>query len=230
MTGRVLPLTMNGSTGWVRNRVWALSRVAGVASTCPGSALVMTRAARLTVSPMTVTVARCGEPMAPANTWPRLSPARTWIGQASCTLRCTMWREARSSRPWSSSAVVGNPATRMTLPPSSARSVARKVMPSVSAQSCAAHTRECSASAVAWCPSSASSRSMPVNRTNDTPTVRCSDSGSPADSTARNAVGNETGHVDPVVPALVQGGPFGVRTAPAQQVPRAERLTDRPRR
>ncbi len=54
MTGFAFPLTMNGSRGCVSKTVSDSSSTPVVATTSPGDALAMTRAARFTVSPITV--------------------------------------------------------------------------------------------------------------------------------------------------------------------------------
>ncbi len=53
-TAAFLPLAMNGSTGLEANSMSAASSTAVAASTSPGAARAITRAARLTVSPITV--------------------------------------------------------------------------------------------------------------------------------------------------------------------------------
>ena len=55
-TGFAFPLTMNGSRGVVSNCVRDPFSTTSVASTCPGCAFAITRAARFTASPMTVYV------------------------------------------------------------------------------------------------------------------------------------------------------------------------------
>ena len=73
---RALPFTMNGSSSSVSNVDGERSSTRAVASTCPGSAFAITRAARFTASPITVYVRRYGGPMSPAKTRPALTPIR----------------------------------------------------------------------------------------------------------------------------------------------------------
>ena len=54
VTGRRLPLTKNGSSASVSNKVRELSSTDAVARSCPGCARAITRAARFTASPITV--------------------------------------------------------------------------------------------------------------------------------------------------------------------------------
>ena len=58
VTGRRFPFTLNGASASVSNASWERSSTSGVTSTWPGAAFDMTRAARFTVSPMTVNVRR----------------------------------------------------------------------------------------------------------------------------------------------------------------------------
>ena len=71
------PCTVNGSSAVVANSVRERSSTSGLAYSSPGGAAAISRAARFTVSPMTVYVARYGDPTSPAKTCPRLTPART---------------------------------------------------------------------------------------------------------------------------------------------------------
>ena len=54
VTGLLLPFTLNGSSASVSKASCERSSTSGVTSTCPGVAFDMTRAARFTVSPITV--------------------------------------------------------------------------------------------------------------------------------------------------------------------------------
>ena len=89
----------------------------------------MRRAVRLTESPMMVNVRRYAVPMSQANTWPRFTPTLTGRGRGSSM----SMRTARSSRPSSSSCVVGTPAVRMIFPPLASMSEDKKVTDSRSA-------------------------------------------------------------------------------------------------
>ena len=67
---------MNGGSSVVWNSVCDRATTSVVASACPGTALPITRAARLMASPFTENVRRNDGPKSPANTWPRLTPIR----------------------------------------------------------------------------------------------------------------------------------------------------------
>ena len=68
LTGFDFPFTMNGARSVVRKSVCDCATTSVVASTCPGAALPITRAARLMASPLTENVRRNEGPKSPANT------------------------------------------------------------------------------------------------------------------------------------------------------------------
>ena len=109
-----LPLALNGSTGVRSKSSRTRRRTAGVASTAPGSAFAITRAARFTASPISDQTRRAGSPMSALNTGPRLTPARTSSGQSRPTTSLSAW----SIRSSSSGEATGAPALRISLPPS----------------------------------------------------------------------------------------------------------------
>ena len=67
-TGCDLPFTANGSSASVANSVRERSTTSGATYRAPVGAAAINRAARFTVSPMIVYVARYIEPTSPANT------------------------------------------------------------------------------------------------------------------------------------------------------------------
>ena len=87
-TGCAFPFTRKGSSVVVSNVTEERSSTGRVARSSPGAARAITRAARFTVSPITVYVRRNSGPMSPANTSPRLTPTcRGSTGPASTTSR-----------------------------------------------------------------------------------------------------------------------------------------------
>ena len=74
---------------------------------------------------MTVYVRRYQGPMSPANTAPRFTPIRIGIARSPSAI----WRSASSIRSSSLPVIVGAPAVRISLPPSSSASVERKQHP-----------------------------------------------------------------------------------------------------
>ena len=149
---------------------------AAVASSCPGAALDITRAARFTASPLIEYVRRNAGPKSPANTPPLLTPIRS----GSAPGRSRTRRQASSIRSSLEPPLVGAPATSMILPPSASMSVSKNVTPCRSQASCTLRTTASSASVSASTPASASSASVPENRTNATATRRCSGSAAPS--------------------------------------------------
>ncbi len=79
-----LALSEMASRRCVSNRPLLRSKAASVTRTCPPSAAAANRAARLTVSPMTVKTRRDGAPRSPEKTYPRRS-LQTLSGRGSAT-------------------------------------------------------------------------------------------------------------------------------------------------
>ena len=123
--GSVLPLTKNGSSPCSANGVRTWSSTAWLATSSPGADFCIRRAARLTVSPITVNVRRRSEPRSPMNTGPRLSPAR--IGSATSASRIS--RAVRTAASSSCPVDRGAPAVRMILPPPAYTSLASQNTP-----------------------------------------------------------------------------------------------------
>ena len=114
-----LPLTMNGSSSSVANRVPRALEHLGRREDLPGSAFAISRAARFTASPITVYVRRYHGPMSPANTRAAVhaDPDRDRRSASAIS------RSASSIRSSSLPVIVGAPAVRISLPPSSSTSV-----------------------------------------------------------------------------------------------------------
>ena len=105
----LLPLTVNGSSTRVSTVPGTLEHRR--AATAHRSAAAMSRAARFTVSPMTVYVAGNRVPISPA----KRGRGSHRGARAACWSASRMARAARSMRPSSSSWATGTPATRMDL-------------------------------------------------------------------------------------------------------------------
>src|SRR5581483_7573768 len=134
----------------------------------PFAARAVSRAARLTASPITAYVRRDGEPIGPASTWPRFTPTEI-LGPACAS---TIARTARSIRSSSSPPLAGAPATRYSLPPSRSISDSSQVIARSSASDETTLASAPSAAVASSRPST--SVSVPENLTNATVARRCS--------------------------------------------------------
>ena len=121
-TGAAFPFTKKGSSSVRANVVRECDSTSGEATMVPGSARAIRRAARFTVSPMTVYVRRYWGPMSPANTLPRFTPMRTGNGSGVSMMRRSASSMRSSSSPWA----FGAPPDRISFPPSLSTSVPRK--------------------------------------------------------------------------------------------------------
>ena len=168
--GSDFPFTRNGSTGVASNRDRVRSSSSAAARTSPPSPRYARRAARFTVSPMTVYVSRYGGPTTPAKSGPALTPMRTSSGDGRAAIALV----ARRIRSASSSWPTGAPATTMSLPPFGATSDPSSVMSWSSQASDVQVTRSSSAAAQASGPSVARRSSVPPKARNATTAWRCS--------------------------------------------------------